>query len=111
MALLAAGLLCVRRLVLFLPQTSTAATIRTEFLDKLVGNEDVQFYWCIAAANFDTEDVELHNLLLRWIADLYLTIRGFSYASAWIELYKQAKKKSTQRSKSLRKVYTDTHLS
>ena len=39
-------------------QISTAATIRNEFLDKLVGNEDVQFYWCIAAANFDTEDVD-----------------------------------------------------
>ena len=49
----------------------------------------------IAAAGFEIEDVDVHNLLLRLIADLYLTIRGFSYASAWMEYYKQAKKKST----------------
>ena len=30
-------------------ETSTAATSRTEFLEKLIGSEDVQFYWCIAA--------------------------------------------------------------
>ena len=55
--------------------------------------------------------MELHDLLLRWITDLYLTICGFSYASAWIELYKQAKKnrhsdpKASERSSTLTLTY------
>jgi len=35
--------------------------------------------------------------------ELFVTIRGFSYASAWLEKYKQKNKKGTQKSKSLRK--------
>ena len=66
-------------------ETSTAPTFRTEFLEKLIASEDVQFYWCIAAADFNIVDVDVHDALLRLIADLYLTVRGFSYASAWME--------------------------
>ena len=76
-------------------ETSTAPTFRTELLEKLITNEDIQFYWCIAAADFNIVDVDVHDVLLRFIADLYLTIQGFSYASAWMEHYKQATKKST----------------
>ena len=39
----------------------------------------------------------LHQDLLRMIADLFMTVRGFSYASTWIERYKQAQKKIPQR--------------
>ena len=50
----------------------------------------------------------MHDLSLNMIADLFVTVRGFSYASEWIEHYKQTHKKSTQCSKSLRKcLYTD----
>ena len=91
---------------------TSAGTVRTKFFDEIVESDDVQFYWCVEAAGFEIEDTDVHNLLLRLIADLYLTIRGFSYASARMEHYKQAKKKSTQRSKSLRKkLCTDTDLS
>ena len=42
------------------------------------------------------------------ITELWVTVRGFSYAGAWMELYKQRVKKTLQRSKGLRKVlYTD----
>ena len=61
-------------------ETSTAPTFRIELLEKLITSEDVQFYWCIAAADFNIVDVDVHDALLRLIADLYLTIRGFSYA-------------------------------
>ena len=86
----------------------TAATVRAEFLDRLMGSEDVQFYWCIAAANFEVEDVDVHNLLLRFIADLYLTIRGFSYASAGLENYKQAKRSQHSNPKACERSYTRT---
>ena len=85
-----------------------AADLRTQFVEKLIKSEDVQFYWCITTADFEVDDVEVHDHLLKMIVELFVTIRGFSYASAWIEHYKQWKKKSTQRSKSLRKeLYTD----
>ena len=37
------------------------------------------------------------------IVDLWVTMRGFSYASAWNEKYKQAKQKTTRKSKGVRK--------
>ena len=41
--------------------------------------------------------------LLELVTDLWITIRGFSYASAWIEKFKAENKKSVQKSKGLRK--------
>jgi len=37
------------------------------------------------------------------IVNEWATIRGFSYASAWIEKFKQDKKMTTEKSKGLRK--------
>ena len=85
------------------PAASTG--LKNSFLVKLVANDEVQFHWSIASAAFDVDE---HENVLRMIAKLYLTIRGFSYASAWVEHYKQMNEKSTQRSKGLRKrLYTD----
>ena len=42
----------------------------------------------IATANFEF-DRETHEKLLHMIVELYLTIRGYSYDSAWMEKYKQ----------------------
>ena len=86
-----------------------ASALHSDFLN---ASEDIKFYWCIVTADFDVEDTDIHDVLLRMIAELYITIRVFSFGSGWIEHYKQEQKKSTQRSKSLRrKLYTDTHLS
>ena len=87
------------------------AGLRTQFIEKLIKSDDVQFYWCITTADFEVDDVEVHDYLLKMIVELYVTIRGFSYASAWIEQYKQLQKKSTQRSKSLRKELYTAHNS
>ena len=95
----------------YLSELSSPATttgLKAKFVANLVANADVLFHWSIAAAGFDVDDVEVHETVLRMITELYVTIRGFSYASAWIEQYKQTQKKSTQRSKSLRKqLYTN----
>jgi hypothetical protein len=34
---------------------------------------------------------------------MWITVRGFSYASAWVEKMKVAQQKTTQKSKGLRK--------
>ena len=70
-------------------------------LKKVTSCEDVQFYWLITSADFEIDDRETHETLLQMIVELYLTMRGFSYASVGMEKFKQATKKSTQRSKSL----------
>ena len=36
-----------------------------QFVDKLIKSEDIQFYWCIAVADFDVDDTEVHGHLLK----------------------------------------------
>ena len=82
-----------------------AADLRTLFVEKLIKSEDVQFYCCITTADFEVDDVEVHDHLLKMIVEL-------SGDFLMQEHYKQSEKKSTQRSKSLRKeLYTDHNSS
>lgn len=82
-----------------------ASSVETDQKDRLVKlvceDEDVQFYWSILSIDIDTE----HNavLLLKEIVELWLTIRGFSIAGQWLEIYKNNKALTTKKSKSLRK--------
>ena len=66
----------------------------------IMTNEDVQFYWTVAALDWDEEE---SAALLQLVVDLFVTVRGFAFISAWMELYKQETKKSTQKSKGVRK--------
>ena len=71
-------------------------------------NDDVQLYWHIATAAFEVDEIDVSNNLLRMIVELYVTIRGFSYANGWIEQYKQTHKWYTQWFKGLhKKLYTN----
>ena len=63
-------------------------------------SEDILFLWDIIAASWDDDT---KSLLLDLIVQLWIKIRGFSYASAWIERFKAIQKKTTQKSKGLRK--------
>ena len=83
---------------------------REEIIGKIVASDDVDFYWLIVTADFEIAEKEVHDALLKEIVQLYVTIRGFSYASFWVEKYKQLTKKSTQRSKSLRRDLYDSSL-
>ena len=47
-------------------------------------------------------DKEKDELLSR-IVDLWFTIRGFSFARSWMEMFKQANRRGTHRAKALRK--------
>jgi len=81
--------------------------LKEEMIKKVVKDNDVQFFWLIATADFEIEDEEVHAALLLKITELYVTVRGFSMASGWLEQYKQHTKKSTQRTKSLRRELHD----
>lgn len=67
----------------------------------IIHDEDFLFYWVIATADFEIESEEIHDILLNMIVKLYVTMRGFSYASMLMEKFKQSLRKSMQRSKSL----------
>lgn len=82
---------------------------KAEMIQKVTRDEDVHFYWIIASADFDIDDDdEACDVLLNKIVELFLTVRGFSLAGVWMERYKQAAKKSTQCSKSLRRELHDS---
>ena len=49
-----------------------------------------------------TWDEESSKILFQMVVDLWPTVRGYSYSSAWVEKYKVAQKKSTQKSKGIR---------
>ena len=90
-----------------LPKQSTFKI--KEVIAAVIADDDVKFYWLIVAADFEIEDTDLHNELLYKIIELYLTVRGHSYCSMWLEHYKQREQKNTQRSKGLRKELYSSH--
>lgn len=63
-------------------------------------DEDVLFYWSLISINWGEEEAEA---LLNFIVDHWITLRGFSFTSAFMEKYKQANKKPLQKTKALRK--------
>ena len=66
---------------------------------KITVNEDFLFAWSIISINWEEEEP---HLLKDFIVDHWITVRGFSYANAFLEKYKQASKKAVQKSKGLR---------
>jgi len=66
----------------------------------IIENEDVTFYWSILALNWEENEA---GALLQMIVEHWITIRGFSFTSGFMEKYKCKNKKSVQKSKGLRK--------
>ena len=97
--LFAAMELCIRKNLHKFNQPTNQPTL-DHLKEEILGDDDVQFHWSILSASWDEEEVEP---LLPLIVQLWVTIRGFSYASAWMEKYKQTNKKSTQKTKGVRK--------
>ena len=60
------------------------------------------FYWSMLSIDWEEEE---SSELLRYIVEHWVTVRGFSFAGAYLEKYKQEHKKSVQKSKGLRKKY------
>ena len=72
---------------------------REKVVTELVKNDDIMFYWCMLTLKLDAEK---EGVLRRLVVEHWVTVRGFSFAGAYIEMYKQCTKKSLQRSKGLR---------
>ena len=74
--------------------------LRDKVKERVLEDENVQFYWCMLTTDIEDDKAKI---LLTMIVDLFITVRGFSFTKSSMELYKQATKKSTQKSKALRK--------
>ncbi len=48
----------------------------------------------------ESED-EIANVLLKMLAEKFVTLRGFAFTSTWMEQFTQTSKKSVQHSKAL----------
>jgi len=66
---------------------------KEKVIKTITNNKNVLFYWLIATADFDIDDHEVHDILLTMIMELYVTMRGYSYTSSWMEKFKQSTKK------------------
>lgn len=95
--------LCLKHL-----SSKPTETHKSTFIEKICSSDDVLFDWLISSADFEIEDNDAHEELLKKVVELFITVRGFAFASVWVEKYKQENKKATQRSKGLRKeLYTN----
>lgn len=74
--------------------------LKDQIKTAIVSSDDVGFYWRMLCTEAEEEEKEA---LLPMIADLWITIRGFSFARSWLEMFKQSSKKRTQRARALRK--------
>lgn len=72
-----------------------------DIIKEILDDEDVQFKWTLVSQDLDT--YEEGQELLQEVVHLWVTIRGFSIASTWIETYKQATKQTKPKSTGLRK--------
>ena len=89
------------KLVNQLQPSSTQQTTKAEMISSVLLNDDIQFYWSMLST--DIEDEQTGQELLREIVELWLTIRGFSVAREWMEMYRRCSAKTTKKSKPLRK--------
>ena len=78
-------------------------SFKSYLTNMVIHDDDVLFHWCLAGFDDDENARCLEHIAKKWI-----TIRGFSFASSMMEMYKQENKKGTGKSKSLRtKLYCD----
>ena len=69
-------------------QIANQKNFQLEVVDKVCNSDDVQWHWTLLSTCIDSED---HAIELLWeIATLCITIRGFSIAATWLEVYKLA---------------------
>lgn len=50
-------------------------------LEKIISNEEVLFYWSLVSYNWEDE---ISDILLKLVAEHWIKLRGFSFASAFI---------------------------
>lgn len=82
--------------------SSEAASVgvKEKAINGILEHDDLLAQWSDLSINWGKEE---SNKLLRLIVEHWMTVRGFSFTSAFMERYKQKHKKTVQKSKGLRK--------
>ena len=92
---------CVQSILPQYMAQKTCKDFKQEVIEKIAGDENVQFNWCLVSQEIVLEKDQ--QALLQDIVQLWVTVRGFSIVASWMEEYKQLFKKTTQESTGLRK--------
>jgi len=100
---------CVRKVFSKEGVQKKSDNLKQELISDILNDDDVQSHWSMLAVNWVEEEAAA---LLPMIAEQWITVRGFSFTSAWMEKFKQTgKPKSIQKSKGLRKQLVATPTS
>ena len=84
-----------------LPHHLKGGTMSKEQLFTLImDDEDVNFLWSMLSINIDSK---YSDDLLRTIVEKWVTLRGFTITSSWLQEYKDIKAKQVSKKKALRK--------
>ena len=67
---------------------------KVALVEAIMIDPDVQFYWSLVTTNLDEEAA---NNLLSELVQLWLTVRGFSMAGAFVEHHKQNTQTGTKK--------------
>ena len=74
--------------------------LKEKAIANIQANEDMLFHWSILSADWEPEE---EQALFQMIIELWVTMHGFAFASAWVERHKERSKKTSQKSKGIRK--------
>ena len=96
----------VREMEIVVRAQISGSTLRSNFKDSattaIISNGDVRAHWSTLCEDHEWQEEEA-EALLKLVVDHWITVRGFSYASAWVEQYKIANKKIVQKMAGKRK--------
>lgn len=79
--------------------TELEAGMKEKMVSNVMKSEDVRLQWGLIGVELDEGRSET---LLNMIVNEWITLRGFSFAGGYMEIYKQATKQSLQKTKGLR---------
>ena len=90
----------------YLPKYLTTSKLdkdcfKADVHNKIIQNEDIQFYWAQLSQDIDCPNDA--QTLLSEVIRLWVTIRGFSMAASWMEIYEEKESTNTEKSTGLRK--------
>lgn len=93
--------MCIRKYLSDIFQGQSSVVNKDLIIKEIIVDEDILLNWREATTKLEDEVQSVE--LLHYVVDMWLTIRGFSEAGAWLEYYKQYTQSNTKGVCGLRK--------